>query len=106
LPAPTSPWSTELPFPYGTPDAYQFYLDMGPLSNANEKYFKDKPPFWNLNIAHTTYDEVWQSRASRSGTLTVGTGAFAPIKPEVWNFEVSGANRSIVAGLPHEKASR
>jgi predicted acyl esterase len=30
-----------LPFPYGTPDAYQFYLDMGPLSNANEKYFKD-----------------------------------------------------------------
>ena len=63
---------------------------MGPLSNANEKYFKDKQPFWNLNIAHSTYDEVWQSRASRSGTLTVGTGAFAPIKPEVWNFEVSG----------------
>jgi hypothetical protein len=63
LPAPTSPWNTELPFPYGTPDAYRFYLDMGPLSNASEKYFKDKQPFWNLNIAHTTYDEVWQSRA-------------------------------------------
>jgi hypothetical protein len=59
-PAPPAP---VLPFPYGTPDAYQFYLDMGPLSNANEKYFKNTQPYWNLNIAHTSYDEVWQSRA-------------------------------------------
>ena len=33
------------------------------LANADEKYFKHKQPLWNLNIDHTTYDEVWQSRA-------------------------------------------
>ncbi len=57
------PPKPRLPFQYGTPDGYQFYLDLGPLSNANEKYFKQRQPFWNLNIEHTTYDEVWQSRA-------------------------------------------
>jgi putative CocE/NonD family hydrolase len=59
-PAPPKP---TLPFFFGTPDAYQFFLDMGPLANANEKYFKNTQPYWNLNLAHTTYDEVWQSRA-------------------------------------------
>ena len=36
---------------------------MGGLSNADEKYFKGKQPFWLLNIEHSTYDETWQSRA-------------------------------------------
>lgn len=52
-----------LPFQFGTPDGYDFYLELGPLANANEKYFKHKQPLWNLNIDHTTYDDVWQSRA-------------------------------------------
>jgi putative CocE/NonD family hydrolase len=52
-----------LPFRFGTPDGYSFFLDMGSLANADEKYFKHKQPFWNLNIDHTTYDQVWQSRA-------------------------------------------
>src|SRR5579863_6085656 len=52
-----------LPFQYGTPDGYEFYLAMGSLSNADEKYFKHKQPYWTLNIEHTAYDEVWQSRA-------------------------------------------
>ncbi len=51
------------PFQYGTPDGYQFYLDMGSLANADEKYFKHQQPYWTLNIEHTAYDEVWQSRA-------------------------------------------
>ena len=51
------------PFQFGTPDGYDFYLQMGSLANADEKYFKRKQPLWNLNIDHTTYDEVWQSRA-------------------------------------------
>ena len=55
-PAPT-------PFSFGTPDGYEFYLELGSLANADEKYFKHKQPLWNLNIDHTTYDEVWQSRA-------------------------------------------
>jgi len=36
---------------------------MGSLANADEKYFKGKQPLWKLNIEHTSYDEVWQSRA-------------------------------------------
>ena len=52
-----------LPFDFGTPDGYDFFLSMGSLANADEKYFKHKQPMWNMNIDHTTYDEVWQSRA-------------------------------------------
>lgn len=52
-----------LPFQYGTPDGYDFFLGMGSLANADEKYFKHQQPYWELNIDHTTYDEVWQSRA-------------------------------------------
>ena len=52
-----------LPFQFGTPDGYSFFLEMGSLANADEKYFKGKQPFWNLNVDHTTYDDVWQSRA-------------------------------------------
>ena len=51
------------PFQFGTPDGYDFYLSLGSLANVDEKYFKHKQPLWNLNIDHTTYDEVWQSRA-------------------------------------------
>jgi len=50
-------------FDFGTPDGYDFFLQMGSLANADEKYFKHQQPFWNLNVDHTTYDEVWQSRA-------------------------------------------
>jgi len=52
-----------LPFQFGTPDGYDFYLQMGSLANADEKYFKHRQPLWNMNIEHTTYDENWQSRA-------------------------------------------
>ena len=51
------------PFDFGTPDGYEFFLNMGSLANADEKYFKHTQPYWRLNIEHTTYDEVWQSRA-------------------------------------------
>jgi len=60
--APQPPQQT-LPFQYGTPDGYEFFLDMGPLSNADEKYFKHRQPYWTQNIEHTTYDEFWQARA-------------------------------------------
>ena len=32
-------------FDYGTEDGYQFYLNLGPLKNANEKYFKNNVNF-------------------------------------------------------------
>ncbi len=33
-----------VPFDFGTPDAYDFYLRMGPLANGNEKYLKNSNP--------------------------------------------------------------
>ncbi len=54
-------WSSR--FDLGTPDAYAFYLRMGPLQTSNEKYFKGKNPYWDVNLDHPNYDEFWQSRA-------------------------------------------
>ena len=50
-------------FDYGTSDEYDFYLKMGPLSNANERYFKNENIYWNDLLKHSNYDEFWQSRA-------------------------------------------
>ncbi|HWZ30837.1 MAG TPA: CocE/NonD family hydrolase [Bryobacteraceae bacterium] len=58
-----APPPTTTPFDPGTPDGYQFFLDMGTLANADEKYFKHKQPLWLFNLDHTVYDDAWQSRA-------------------------------------------
>ncbi len=47
------------------PDGYRFFLDMGPLANANEKYFKNDVAFWNDIAKHPNYDAFWQSRNLR-----------------------------------------
>ncbi|HEY2377384.1 MAG TPA: CocE/NonD family hydrolase [Gemmatimonadaceae bacterium] len=59
-PAPT----TQHPgrFDFGTDDGYQFFLDMGPLSNADRKYLKGRAPFWNDMMAHGTDDAFWEAR--------------------------------------------
>jgi len=49
-------------FDHETPDAYQFFLELGPLRNANEKYFENEIAFWNDITEHPNYDEFWQSR--------------------------------------------
>ncbi len=49
-------------FQFGTNDGYDFYLALGPLSNADEKYFKFKNPYWTALTRHTTYDEFWRAR--------------------------------------------
>jgi uncharacterized protein len=60
---PAPPPANPQRFDYGTPDGYDFFLSMGPLANVDEKYFKHQQPLWTLNIEHSTYDQVWQSRA-------------------------------------------
>jgi hypothetical protein len=45
-----------------TQDGYQFFLDMGPLSNANALYFHGDIAFWNDLAAHPNYDAFWQAR--------------------------------------------
>ena len=43
-------------------DAYEFFLDLGPISNVNKDLFKDQVPTWNEFMEHGTYDEYWQSK--------------------------------------------
>lgn len=54
--------SNDRGFDWGVPDAYQFFLEMGSLANANKKYFKGEIPFWNELMEHPNYDSYWQAR--------------------------------------------
>ncbi|MCW8981489.1 MAG: CocE/NonD family hydrolase [Altibacter sp.] len=45
----------------GTEDQYQFFLDIGPLSNLDQ-YYKEDNVFWQQLKAHPNYDEFWRSR--------------------------------------------
>jgi putative CocE/NonD family hydrolase len=51
------------PFKFDRADAYQWYLRLGPLSNANAKYFNGKLPTWENFVDHPNYDEFWQQQA-------------------------------------------
>lgn len=66
-------------FDHGTPDGYQFFLDLGPLKNANKRYLHGDVDFWNKTVEHPNYDAFWQSRNLlphlnnvRCAVLTVG----------------------------------
>jgi len=50
-------------FPFDTYDTYEWYLKLGPLSNANQTYFHSKLPSWNDFTKHPNYDEFWQKQA-------------------------------------------
>ncbi len=50
-------------FDYGTRDEYDFYLRMGPLANANERYLKNENVYWDDLLRHPDYDAFWQGRA-------------------------------------------
>jgi putative CocE/NonD family hydrolase len=49
-------------FDHGTPDGYAFFRELGPLENANKRYFHDEIPFWNEIVSHPNRDEFWSSR--------------------------------------------
>ena len=52
-------------FQFPISDGYQFYLQMGPLPNADAKYLKNDVPFWDEMMQHGSYDEFWQARSLR-----------------------------------------
>lgn len=56
---------TNARFPYDQVDTYEFFLDLGPISNMNARYLKNVSPTWDNFMNHATYDEYWQ----RGGTL-------------------------------------
>ena len=49
-------------FDFGTPDGYDFYLRMGPLANANEKFLKQASPYWNEQVDNNTFNAYWKAR--------------------------------------------
>ena len=49
-------------FDYKTPDGYEFFLNLGPLANIDEKYFKGEIVFWKELMEHGTYDAFWHER--------------------------------------------
>lgn len=50
-------------FDFSTYDTYQWYLDLGPLSNINAKYLHGSIPYWNSTMEHPNYDEFWKKEA-------------------------------------------
>jgi uncharacterized protein len=51
-----------VPFDFGTQDGYEFYLKLGPLSNAVPRYFHEQGFLWADQLSHNTYDDYWKAR--------------------------------------------
>ncbi|MCA1565299.1 MAG: CocE/NonD family hydrolase [Acidobacteria bacterium] len=58
-----APPKARIPFDMGTPDAYDFFLNVGPLSEANRKLFGGQATYFQEIIDHTTYDDFWKRRS-------------------------------------------
>ncbi|HWN07987.1 MAG TPA: CocE/NonD family hydrolase [Pyrinomonadaceae bacterium] len=76
-PKPTAEFAPR--FEHGTPDGYKFFLEMGPVANADEKYLRGRIAFWNEMMAHPNYDDYWRARSTlphlnkvRPAVMTVG----------------------------------
>lgn len=67
-------------FKFETYDTYQWYLDLGPLSNINAKYLHGSIPYWNSIVEHPDYDAFWKAEA----WVNQIHGAFVP------NLNVAG----------------
>ena len=67
-------------FPFDRFDMFEWYMGLGAISHANERYFHGKIPTWNDFVAHSNYDEFWKHRAV----------AYALKEPTVPNLNVAG----------------
>ncbi len=67
-------------FEFNNFDLYDWFLRLGVLSNANERYFHGKIPTWNNFVNHPSYDNFWQIHAVESALK----------KPTVPNLNVAG----------------
>ncbi len=56
--------TTDSDFPFPQYDLFNWYLNLGPLSNVNAKYFHGTIPTWNTFAAHPSYDAYWQSNST------------------------------------------
>jgi putative CocE/NonD family hydrolase len=54
---------TNKPFQFKQYDTYDWYLKLGPLREANARYFDGQRPTWNNFVAHPNYDDFWKQEA-------------------------------------------
>jgi hypothetical protein len=47
---------------HGTRDGYDFFLHVGPLAEANKRWFRGEVRFWDELVEHPNYDEFWKAR--------------------------------------------
>jgi len=75
-------------FPFDQVDTYEFFLDLGPLSNMNARYLHGVSPTWDNFMAHQTYDDYWKA----GGTLPHLTEVTVPTLNVVgwWDAENLG----------------
>lgn len=66
-------------FDHESVDGYDFFLKLGPISNADYRYFKGDVPFWNEVMQHGNYDDFWKAhnlrphlKQIRPAVMTVG----------------------------------
>ncbi len=52
-----------LPYDPGTPDGYEFFLNLGPLTDVNRRLLNGEARYWQEIVDHPNYDEFWQSRS-------------------------------------------
>ena len=71
---------TNFKFQFDRFDTYEWYLRLGPLANANEKYIHGKLPTWNDFVGHPDYDSFWKQQAM----------PYLLTKPKVPNLNVAG----------------
>lgn len=78
-PRPTPIKKSDFKFDHAMRDGYRFFLELGPIKNADAKYFKGEVAFWNEVMRHGNYDEFWKARNLRPhlknikpAVLTVG----------------------------------
>jgi uncharacterized protein len=58
---PVLPPKVRVPFDYGTTSAYDFYLNVGPISNL-DKYLDGWGGLYDDQMRHDTYDDYWKAR--------------------------------------------
>ena len=73
---------TNFEFQFDKYDTYDWYLALGPLSNANALYLHGTLPTWNDFVAHPNYDEFWDKQAF--------TRYFKDLTLQVPNLNVAG----------------
>jgi putative CocE/NonD family hydrolase len=54
---------TNASFKFDKRDTFEWYLNLGALSNVNARHFRGTMPTWNDFVAHPNYDAFWKTQS-------------------------------------------